>query len=200
MKKSFVFIVLAAIVVVAAAFSPLGQENAGSSDGPTALYVRQTEGGTAVRTAVTGAVAEGKLWPKQDVSLGFAGAGVVEAVYFKEGDTVRQGDVLAEIKGSENYRQQYAEAELNLAAARDELKALNDGYPLEKADVTRRLVEARRALDDADVILAKGQGNYESLTGQGRHIFYAFLCKCDLFTTRFRVPPLTGMLVEEKGK
>ena len=59
---------------------------------------------------------------------------------------------------------------------------------------------ARRALDDADVILAKGQGNYESLTGQGRHIFYAFLCKCDLFTTRFRVPPLTGMLVEEKGK
>ena len=60
--------------------------------------------------------------------------------------------------------------------------------------------DARRALDGADVILAKGQGNYESLTGQGRHVFYAFLCKCDLFTTRFRVPPLTGMLVEEKGK
>ena len=57
--------------------------------------------------------------------------------------------------------------------------------------------EARRALDTADVVLAKGQGNYESLSGQGRHVFYAFLCKCDLFTTRFGVPPLTGMLVEE---
>ena len=56
---------------------------------------------------------------------------------------------------------------------------------------------ARQALDNADVILAKGQGNYESLTGQGRHIFYAFLCKCELFTRRFHVPPLTGMLVEE---
>ncbi|MBR4441971.1 MAG: DUF89 family protein [Clostridia bacterium] len=56
---------------------------------------------------------------------------------------------------------------------------------------------ARRALDTADVVLAKGQGNYESLSGQGRHVFYAFLCKCDLFTTRFGVPPLTGMLVEE---
>ncbi len=56
---------------------------------------------------------------------------------------------------------------------------------------------ARRALDGADVILAKGQGNYESLSGQGRHIFYAFLCKCELFTGRFHVPPLTGMLVEE---
>ena len=57
--------------------------------------------------------------------------------------------------------------------------------------------EARQALDSADVILAKGQGNYESLSHQGRHIFYSFLCKCDLFTERFSVPPLTGMLVEE---
>ncbi|MCR5088643.1 MAG: ARMT1-like domain-containing protein [Oscillospiraceae bacterium] len=57
--------------------------------------------------------------------------------------------------------------------------------------------EARRAFDSADVILAKGQGNYESLSGQGRHIFYAFLCKCELFTRRFDVPLLTAMLVEE---
>lgn len=58
---------------------------------------------------------------------------------------------------------------------------------------------SRRALDEADVILSKGQGNYESLSGEGRHIFYAFLCKCALFTSRFGVPPLTGMLVEEGG-
>lgn len=59
--------------------------------------------------------------------------------------------------------------------------------------------DARRALDAADVVLSKGQGNYESLCGRGRHIFYAFLCKCDLFISRFHVPPLTGMFVEEKG-
>ena len=58
--------------------------------------------------------------------------------------------------------------------------------------------EARQALDSADVILAKGQGNYESLSHQGRHIFCSFLCKCELFTERFSVPPLTGMLVEER--
>lgn len=57
--------------------------------------------------------------------------------------------------------------------------------------------EAGKALDRADVILAKGQGNYESLSGQGRHVFYSFLCKCSLFTARFSVPPLTGMFVEE---
>ncbi len=60
--------------------------------------------------------------------------------------------------------------------------------------------EARKALDEADVILAKGQGNYESMSGQGRHVFYAFLCKCDLFMSRFGVPKLTGMFVEEKDE
>ena len=56
---------------------------------------------------------------------------------------------------------------------------------------------AKRAMDEAEVILAKGQGNYETLYGQGRHIFYEFLCKCDLFVERFQVPRLTGMFVEE---
>lgn len=57
--------------------------------------------------------------------------------------------------------------------------------------------EAQRALDEADVILAKGQANYESLSGTGRHVFYSFLCKCDHFTSKFNVPAMTGMLVEE---
>lgn len=58
--------------------------------------------------------------------------------------------------------------------------------------------EAKKAIDEADVILAKGQGNYESMSDQGRHVFYEFLCKCDLFTGRFNVPRLTGMFIEEK--
>lgn len=58
--------------------------------------------------------------------------------------------------------------------------------------------EAKRALDNAGVVLSKGQGNYEALSGQGRHIFYSFLCKCERFTNRFGVPKLTGIFVEEK--
>lgn len=57
---------------------------------------------------------------------------------------------------------------------------------------------AKDAFDNADVILAKGQGNYETLSQQGHHIFYAFLCKCDMFTDRFKVPRLTGIFLEEK--
>ena len=58
--------------------------------------------------------------------------------------------------------------------------------------------EAKDAIDSADVILAKGQGNYESLCGQGRHMFYSLLCKCRLFTDRFGVPVLTGVFLEER--
>jgi len=59
--------------------------------------------------------------------------------------------------------------------------------------------EAREVLDRADVVLAKGQGNYESMAGYRGNTFYSFLCKCDLFTTRFHVPKFTGMFVEGYG-
>ena len=58
--------------------------------------------------------------------------------------------------------------------------------------------DAKKAFDEADVILAKGQGNYESMYGQGFHAFYEFLCKCELFTSRFKVPRLTGIFIEDK--
>ena len=77
---------------------------------------------------------------------------------------------------------------------------LTNGAPL--AGTVRSLLEEASAqiLEEADVILAKGQGNYESLWGEGLHIYYAFLCKCERFTQRFGVPALTGVLVEETGK
>lgn len=59
--------------------------------------------------------------------------------------------------------------------------------------------ELKEALYSADVILAKGQGNLETLFGCGLNIYYAFLCKCGRFCDRFGVPPLTGMFVSEKG-
>lgn len=56
--------------------------------------------------------------------------------------------------------------------------------------------EAKQIMNTSDIIFAKGQGNYESLSGQGFHIFYSFLCKCDLFINKFNVPKFTGMFLE----
>ncbi len=58
--------------------------------------------------------------------------------------------------------------------------------------------EARAALDEADVILSKGQGNVETLYGCGYNIYYAFLIKCDRFAQIFGKPRLTPMLLKER--
>lgn len=58
--------------------------------------------------------------------------------------------------------------------------------------------EAREAMDTADVILSKGQGNAETLLGCGYNIYYAFLVKCIRFIQRFEKPKLTPMFVMER--
>ena len=58
--------------------------------------------------------------------------------------------------------------------------------------------EAKAVLVEADIIISKGQGNFETLRKCGLNIYYIFLCKCDLFANTFEVPKLTGMLINEK--
>ena len=57
---------------------------------------------------------------------------------------------------------------------------------------------ARELLQSADVILAKGQGNYETMHGCGLNIYYLFLCKCDWFQQLFHAKLLQGMFINEK--
>ena len=57
--------------------------------------------------------------------------------------------------------------------------------------------EAKAAMEGADVILSKGQGNVETLLGCGYNIYYAFLVKCPLFVEKFQKAKLTPMLVKE---
>lgn len=59
--------------------------------------------------------------------------------------------------------------------------------------------EAFNALNNADVILAKGQANFETLRKCGRNIYYIFMCKCDLFARGFQVERFTGILVNDKN-
>ena len=58
--------------------------------------------------------------------------------------------------------------------------------------------EAKEVLEQADIILSKGQANFETLNGCGRNIYYSFLCKCDWFSGRFQVERNTGMFLRER--
>ena len=65
-------------------------------------------------------------------------------------------------------------------------------------DLTLLGQEAKNAMDQADVIIAKGMGNTETLYGCGYPIYYAFLVKCPRFETVFGKPRFTPMLVREQ--
>ncbi len=79
------------------------------------------------------------------------------------------------------------------------IRVMDNGDGLAGTALGRISPEALAALTSADLILAKGQGNYETLQGSGLPICYAFLCKCRLFADRFGVPMYTGMLCWEDG-
>lgn len=57
--------------------------------------------------------------------------------------------------------------------------------------------KASEIIDSADLIISKGQGNFETLQMCGKNIYYVFLCKCQMFADRFNVPLYSGMLIKE---
>lgn len=58
--------------------------------------------------------------------------------------------------------------------------------------------ESRSLIDSADIMISKGQGNYETLHGCGLNIYYLFLCKCEWFQLQFHAEPLQGMFLNER--
>ena len=60
--------------------------------------------------------------------------------------------------------------------------------------------EARLALENADVVLAKGMANTETMWGCPYNVYYAFLVKCQRFVTHFGKPMFTPLLVRQREK
>lgn len=57
--------------------------------------------------------------------------------------------------------------------------------------------ETKNLIENADVIIAKGQGNFETLSYSNKNIYYLFLCKCNHFANRFGVKRCTGMMLND---
>ena len=58
--------------------------------------------------------------------------------------------------------------------------------------------EAKQALEEADVIIAKGMANTETMLGCGYNVYYAFLVKCQRFVNVFQKPMFTPVLTSER--
>ena len=72
-----------------------------------------------------------------------------------------------------------------------------NGSGIAGTELSKISQEAREKLERADVIISKGQGNFETIHTCGLNIYYLFLCKCDWFMQRFHAKHLQGMFVNE---
>lgn len=77
------------------------------------------------------------------------------------------------------------------------VSCVDSGVPLAGCDLHHISEDARKEILNADIILAKGQANFESLYGNKLPIYYLFLCKCEQFTQRFQMKQFEGVFTHE---
>ncbi len=56
---------------------------------------------------------------------------------------------------------------------------------------------SKAKIESADVVIAKGQGNFETLRFCKKNVYYLFMCKCEMFAKRFNVERYSGMLIND---
>ena len=59
--------------------------------------------------------------------------------------------------------------------------------------------QAKEILDKADLIISKGQGNFEGMYGENYNTYYLFLCKCQMYVRRFGLKQFTPVFNNEKN-
>lgn len=77
------------------------------------------------------------------------------------------------------------------------VKVIDNGTAIAGTCLEKISPQAMEEINSADVILSKGQGNFETLRGSGKNVYYAFMCKCEMFSRRFGVPKFTGMFIND---
>ena len=79
------------------------------------------------------------------------------------------------------------------------VEVIGNGNGIAGTQINKLSKEVRTVLDKADIIISKGQGNFETIHGCGRNIYYLFLCKCEWFSERFGMERLKGVFINEKN-
>lgn len=77
---------------------------------------------------------------------------------------------------------------------------LDNGTGVAGTELSLLSEEAQKVMQEADVVISKGQGNFETLHGCGLNIYYLFLCKCDYFTRRFGLERFQGVFLNERNQ
>jgi hypothetical protein len=164
--------------------------------------------GAALERAVT---VEHRRWDVEPLRERLAAARTLLLVGDNAGETVFDR-VLLEVVGElypevERFVSVRGGPTINDATARDAEAAgldrvatvVSTGVDLPGLVPERSSDEMRRLLEEADVVVAKGQGNYETLSGAGRELFFILAVKCGVISEALRLPKGASVLLHHPG-
>ena len=78
------------------------------------------------------------------------------------------------------------------------VNTLSNGTAIPGTDMEEISPITKKALLDADVVISKGQGNFETMFGEGLNTYFMFLCKCRMFVDRFGLEQFSIVFANEK--
>jgi len=81
----------------------------------------------------------------------------------------------------------------------DLVPVYENGTGIPGTQLDRINTQTKELIKNADVIISKGQGNFETMSGCGLNVYYLFLCKCDNFVKIFNTEKNAGMFINEKN-
>lgn len=79
----------------------------------------------------------------------------------------------------------------------DVAKVIDNGCGIAGTCLSSISKTATDYINNADLIISKGQANFETLRYSKKNIYYVFMCKCAMFAERFGVERMSGMLLND---
>ena len=77
-------------------------------------------------------------------------------------------------------------------------RIIDNGSAISGTEIAYAGPELKEALAAADVILAKGSGNFECMAGCGLNVYYIFMCKCQRVSRILGVENMTGQFLRDR--
>ncbi len=102
------------------------------------------QGVSTIEPSSSDIIAEGHILPYDDLHLSFQTSGRVSKILFSEGDTIKKGQVLAELGDRSNAEQALASAKLELVSAQQDYDQTVRTAPLMNAQAWTAFLEAQK--------------------------------------------------------
>ena len=80
----------------------------------------------------------------------------------------------------------------------DMVSVVDNGMRMPGTLIEKITSQTSRLIKQADVVIAKGMGNFETMTGCSLNVYYMFLCNCKRFEKGFGLPQFSAVLINEK--